>query len=68
MEWQPIETAPKGRRILVGWWDYGFGNEPRWKQGSGEVKFSLISNKAVLREFGKGHATHWKPLPEPPND
>ena len=52
MDWQPIATAPKDRRVLLGapsvvregeWWEaYG---------GMWSVDFS---------------PTHWMPLPEPP--
>ena len=60
MEWQPIETAPKDRPILlaawvaagpyyvleVGWWEEDGGH---WAFGS------------------EGDPTHWMTLPSPPD-
>jgi hypothetical protein len=62
-EWQPIETAPFGERVLLGWrhwrdWQWCMEVGPAisgWKRGN-------ISNVSK-----HGSATHWMPLPEPPN-
>ena len=58
--WQPIETAPKNRPIvLAGQWD-GFGQSGEWDIQIGTWlinRFPFIGNNAP---------THWMPLPEPP--
>jgi hypothetical protein len=64
MQWQPIETAPRDKNIIVfgegcdsgyeAWWD-GFS----WMvmdQDNLEPPTELCTN-----------VTHWMPLPEPPN-
>lgn len=68
-DWQPIETAPKDRRLLlwdghdmlIGFWGvspspYCFaGWTTGWETASGyDVGYAPIS------------PTHWQPLPEPP--
>ena len=64
-EWQPIETAPHGETVLLGWWNSdGLGGSDwicevacasfGWRRGS-------ISN---MSRHGK--ATNWQPLPTPP--
>jgi len=54
-EWQPIETAPRGTRVLV--------------YGQGGVFVNYVDEVGQLRNlFGrpKHGATHWMPLPAPP--
>lgn len=72
MEWQPIETAPKGwTAILVGcnyyrhgksqvtlaWYDRGM-----WVEGSywDDDEEEYVASQCEFK------ATHWMPLPEPP--
>lgn len=58
--WQPIETAPHGEPVLLGWWYAGkWENEVApattgWQRGG----FSTMSQH--------GQATHWMRLPAPP--
>ena len=70
-EWQPIETAPKGRVILL--WavtDLGDGGEVRnWKMATGHTPFygpiEWTWDGYRLRQWDV-QPTHWMPLPEPP--
>lgn len=71
MDWQPIETAPKdGTPILcyapqrqahwvsvyvVKWSDPDEDDGTGWVEAAGE-------------EWGRWNATHWMPLPAPPQD
>jgi len=60
MDWQPIDTAPRDRTailvycesesILIVSWNVIYGG---FDDGEG-------------RPWGKDNATHWMPLPEPP--
>lgn len=80
-EWQPIETAPKMKSILVTDGKHCFvasrenimspRAKPLW------CWFSMIGNNvassgdygpsAMLEDHAYGtHPTHWMPLPEPP--
>ena len=71
-DWQPIETAPKGRVILL--WaitDRGDDGEViNWKMATGAAPFDgpteWIWDGYRLREWDV-HPTHWMPLPEPPD-
>ena len=70
--WQPIETAPKdGTNILI------YGNWTTDMKGAmNEEKEILIAHWVYDEWFVEGsemyaptvtNATHWMPLPEPPN-
>lgn len=80
-EWQPIETAPKdGTRILVARVgenigadameiNHWFVNET-WRYepvaGSADL-YRRVKGDVYQGWSGNGHrATHWQPLPEPP--
>jgi hypothetical protein len=66
MKWQPIETAPKDKRVLV--WT---GQEIYAAQWAKNV---FTSDEAWLIVRWEGYdilsrnATHWMPLPDPPED
>lgn len=72
-EWQPIETAPVGVKVRLGWWeDYSYysgeENDLRWKTNDGiarEMEGFWLFRKPVLTYEGK-RATHWQYWPEPP--
>ena len=64
MKWQPIETAPRDKEIIV----YGACNFPK-SQCCG--KFCHIMRIAEVfdandPEVKKLNITHWMPLPDPP--
>ena len=55
-EWQPIETAPKGKEVLL--------YEPAAKAGG-----IILPARIVVERWPTSYprpATHWMPLPEPP--
>ncbi len=57
-EWQPIETAPRGKPVLL--W-----RAPEWfvaAQIEGEFGIGWCTPDG----FEVFRATHWMPLPEPP--
>lgn len=69
MEWQPIETAPKDKTIIVfmgnyvvtaKWYDDKFAKKPRPYFNCEGLHFM---GKSWQRE---NQPTHWMPLPPPP--
>jgi hypothetical protein len=70
VDWQPIETAPRGypldggsimlwgpqMSVGIGWWndEPGAGMEPYW------------ANNCQIGHDDYCEPTHWAPLPEPP--
>ena len=64
--WQPIETAPRDGSLMLGFMDYEkeegddyeFYSVIRWESGHGWVQ------ETVYMDYFR--ATHWMPLPEPP--
>ena len=60
--WQPIETAPKDGRTILGW--------DRLATRAYTMRWGHSVSIYVLREWwGEGGAerpTHWMPLPKPP--
>ena len=48
--WQPIETAPKGKEVLV-------------LKANGKY---TIADWGRYCEYNGGNFTHWMPLPDPP--
>ena len=67
IEWQPIETAPHETTVLLGWieewsreWkcEVGFASRGSAWPAPGGGRYSNY--------FRHGRATHWMPLPEPP--
>lgn len=65
--WQPIETAPKMRGVLL-WADTSTPDFPNWRMGSGYFHDGMnvwIWEGEQVR--GWAHPpTHWMPLPAPP--
>ncbi len=63
MEWQPIETAPKDRRILL--WNGDFIASGAYEGG---VIDGFIMHRDVDDDWSIDEPTHWMPLPAPPTD
>lgn len=69
-EWQSIETAPVGQVVQLGWYhdNYGYTNSGltwRTEVGPAWVYKRILFIRRVVRG-GDYRATHWRPLPEPP--
>jgi hypothetical protein len=57
--WQPIETAPKDKRAIVGFMRVGSGNVTR--------VLHWDDDDATWHSDGHDYKpTHWRPLPDPP--
>jgi hypothetical protein len=55
--WQPIETAPKGKELILYW--------PKVSNGKNSVLYPMIRvDRIGMTPFRE--PTHWMPLPEPP--
>lgn len=75
-DWQPIETAPKGKAVIL--WAVTHINEDgaigNWKMGTGFVRWDGDANTPA-DIWWEGYwlasydilPTHWMPLPEPPS-
>lgn len=59
MEWQPIETAPKKGEYLV--------YQPLKKHSRSSAN-DLVARVVPQSHAGLRLATHWMPLPNPPED
>ena len=79
-EWQPIETAPTTPFTLieVGWWEDGWHgielvqlllSRIEWTPGDErKVWLHLNSNNYTTIQQAHQWPTHWRPLPDPPQD
>ena len=68
LTWQPIDTAPKDRRILA-YGLIGFESKPgistiKWNSTYSE--WNADPNEATEYSPEPCDVTHWVPLPEPP--
>ena len=69
-KWQPIETAPKDGTVLLS--DGGTVGEGFWHDGSkcrghrGGEGWFWETDRCELLIASNAHATHWMPLPSPP--
>lgn len=75
MDWQPIETAPKGKAILVYDPSHDHPRVAQWMTAMDDGEGAWIyARKLSWQEPMMGKAlsfivvdpTHWMPLPEPP--
>ena len=71
-EWQPIETAPTDLTTVLLWDRFGCCNIAYHRNGEW---IALNNGGEVYEEDARGSefakvdgATHWMPLPEPPNE
>jgi hypothetical protein len=65
--WLPIESAPKDGTWFLAAYDGGFGppvGPMQWDTAEPDEKRRTLRSYAVLTETAK--ATHWRPLPPPP--
>lgn len=60
-EWRPIETAPHGEEVLLGW----LGWDGAWNMEVSQASWSWGAKTKISRH---GQATHWQPLPQPPRE
>jgi len=68
-EWQPIETAPVGTRLLFWWRPIGDNNKYAEAVVIGSLPYPPTGqwwNDQAGRHQDIWHLTHWMPLPEPP--
>jgi hypothetical protein len=59
MQWRLIEEAPHNENVLLGWW-----SGDQWET---EVALASWGWRNDTKLSVHGSATHWMPLPEPPN-
>lgn len=59
--WQPIETAPHGEEVLLGWLEW----DGAWKMEVSQASWGW-STKTASNISRHGQATHWMPLPDAP--
>lgn len=58
-EWQPISTAPKDGRVILGFWSMEYVETITFRGGGW-----IWSNDGDT--WSRGGPTHWMPLPSPP--
>ena len=61
--WQPIERAPENVRVLLAWEDWRDG---KWMISTGYAVTGERWPNGYSSVSRHGSATHWQPLPEPP--
>lgn len=67
MEWQPIETAPKDRRVLL--WGRYWNGVDKFQHPLIGIWDPNVGRWIIPGEFRFGvHPSYWMPLPPPPKD
>ena len=72
MSWQPIETAPKDKQILlyrpsaVEWWQVAPGEYDNDMYGKRQPFWYCDMAFVTKTQAKRCPPTHWQPLPEPP--
>jgi len=61
--WQPIETAPHNKAVLLGWHDWRDG---QWCMEVGPYSTGERLANGYSNVSCHGSATHWQPLPPQP--
>lgn len=64
MKWQPIETAPHEELLVLGWWE--LWPTKVWKQEIALASAGERFPNGYSNRWEHGRATHWMPLPVPP--
>jgi len=62
--WQPIDTAPHEKRVLLGWRDW---RDYQWCTDVGPATTGQRFGNGYSNLSQHGSATHWHPLPAPPS-
>jgi len=62
-QWRPIESAPHNEEVLLGWRDW----DGAWMSEVGMASWGW-RNEHVSNMSQHGRATHWQPLPIPPEE
>jgi len=63
-QWQPIETAPHAKRVLLGWYDW---RDHQWCVEASPATTGQRFDNGYSTLSQHGSATHWQPLPAPPD-
>ena len=63
--WRPIETAPHEEVVLLGWWQSDWLGNDDWVSEVDHASFGWRRGSISSRSY-HGRATHWQPLPPPP--
>jgi hypothetical protein len=69
MEWQPIETAPKDKMVILGLPD--FESDEGWVVAGEYCEHGVDDGAGWYNQFERDcqiHPTHWMPLPTPPQE
>lgn len=62
-DWQLVETAPHGERVLLGWYQ----TDGTWFAETGMASHGWSRPDIGISNMSRhGAATHWRPLPAPP--
>src|SRR5690606_6201823 len=61
--WRPIESAPHGERVLLGWTDWRDG---QWCMDVGCASHGMRHDNGYSSVSHHGSATVWMPLPAAP--
>ncbi|MGE3150891.1 MAG: DUF551 domain-containing protein [Pseudorhodoplanes sp.] len=64
MIWQTVDTAPHGKRVILAWRDW---RDHAWCMEVGPYSFGRrVGGTSSISCHGS--ATHWMPLPTPPDE
>lgn len=64
-EWKDIKSAPKNKRVRLGWYTNRYlDNSLAWNESIGVA----VRTKFLIFNTYHDEATHWKELPQPPKE
>ena len=66
-EWQPIETAPKHRNLLLGHAEKKWIRFGQQFPGMKDWYYSGTTERSQYAQVKGDEPTHWMPLPQPPS-
>lgn len=64
--WQPIETAPKDKYVLLFCWEDKSIWLGKWQGRHDNAEWYGVDDEGLTRSSSHYAVTHWMPLPEPP--